>query len=491
MSKFTRRSFIKGAAVATTGALFAEPWSAYAAKRNVLGANDEIRCAVIGFRSRGKSHIDGINKLRQNGHKVRVAALCDVDADVLAAGAKKFTDAGESVETFVETRELIESGKVDAVMIATPNHWHSLSSIWAIQAGLDVYVEKPVSHNVWEGRQLVKAARKYDAIVQTGTQCRSSSAIRDAVKWVQDGNLGEILIARGLCYKPRGSIGRVAGPQPVPEQIHFNEWLGPAEEQPFPLMRENLHYDWHWVWNTGNGDVGNQGIHQMDIARWFLGEKALAPRVWSVGGRLGYVDDGETPNSQIVYHGYEKAPLIFEVRGLREKSGSKDMDKFMGASIGVIIHCAGGHVVVPNYSSAIAYDKSGKEIKSWKGAEDHFENWIRAVRSRKTTDLTADIEEGHISSALCHVGNISHRSGGPASRNQITDAIREDMGAIESQDRLFQHLAANDVNLVDTPLTLGAELNLNPSTERFKDNALANRLLSREYRKGFVVPKRV
>lgn len=490
MNNLNRRKFIKGTAVASAGALFASKWSAFAAESSVRGANDEIRCAVVGFGGRGQSHIDGINALREKGYKVRITALCDVDREVLAKGAaKQKSKTGDTVETYVDIREMLESRDVDAVMIATPNHWHSLGAIWAIQAGKDVYLEKPVSHNVWEGRQLVKAARKYKKIVQTGTQSRSSYGIREAVQWVKEGNLGKITIARGMCYKPRNSIGKVTGPQPVPESIDYNLWLGPAEDT--PLMRQRLHYDWHWVWATGNGDLGNQGIHQMDIARWFLGEMELSPRVWSIGGRLGYVDDGETANTQVIFHDYAKAPLIFEVRGLPEKKGAKNMDRFMGGRVAVVIHTEGGHVLVPDYNGATAFDKDGKEIKTWKGSDDHFENWIKAVQSRKAEDLNADILEGHLSSALCHTGNISHRVGGPATDRQIRDAIKSDLGGTESYERMLAHLQANEVDLGLTPLTLGADLAMNTKTERFTNNKLANELLTRKYRKPFVVPNRV
>ncbi|HAV63682.1 MAG TPA: dehydrogenase [Verrucomicrobiales bacterium] len=490
MNQINRRKFIQGSAVASAGALFASKWSAFAADSSVRGANEEIRCAVVGFKGRGQSHIDGINKLREQGHKVRVTALCDVDSQVLAKGAAAQKEkTGDTVETYEDIRDLLESRNVDAVMIATPNHWHALGAIWSIQAGKDVYLEKPVSHNVWEGRQIVNAARKYKKIVQTGTQSRSSHAIRDAVQWIKDGNLGKITIARGMCYKPRNSIGRVSGPQEVPDHINYDLWLGPAEMT--ELTREKLHYDWHWVWATGNGDLGNQGIHQMDIARWFLGEMELSPRVWSVGGRLGYVDDGETANTQIIYHDYARAPLIFEVRGLPEKKGAKNMDKFMGGSVAVVIHCEGGHVFVPSYTAATAFDKGGMEIKSWKGADDHYENWIKAVRSRKVEDLTADILEGHLSSALCHTGNISHRIGSHADDAKIRGAISNDLGALETYERMVDHLKANEVDLLGTPLTLGADLQMNPKSERFTNNRKANRLLTRDYRKPFVVPKKV
>ena len=259
------------------------------------GANDDIRVAVIGFNGRGENHISEYLKVKG----VRLVALCDVDAKVLEKGQAQLLKKGADVATYQDLRKLLESKEVDAISIATPNHWHSLAAIWGCQAGKDVYVEKPVSHNVWEGRQLVKAAAAHQRIVQMGVQSRSGVGLANALTWLKTNPLGKVKYARALCYKRRPSIGKVTEETPWPADIDKDLWHGPAEIQ--PLMRAKLHYDWHWVWNTGNGDLGNQGIHQMDIARRFLGEPALSPAVWAVGGRAGYVDDGETPNSLIVF----------------------------------------------------------------------------------------------------------------------------------------------------------------------------------------------
>ncbi len=482
----TRRQFLKSTAVAS--AALAMPASSWG---RVPGANDDIRVAVIGFNGRGNDHISGFKRLPG----VRLVALCDVDQQVLDKGKAALAKENISVETFTDVRKLLQRDDIDAISTATPNHWHSLIGIWAVQNGKDAYVEKPVSHNVWEGRQLVKAARKYNKIVQTGTQSRSNPGLREAVAWIQAGNLGKIKLARGLCYKPRQSIGKVAAPTPIPSHIDYDLWCGPSPKQ--PLHRAKLHYDWHWQFVTGNGDVGNQGIHQMDIARWILGESRLSPMVLSVGARVGYADDGDTPNTQFVYHGYAKAPLIFEVRGLPKskeyhaEGWGKNMDVFKGASIGVIVECEGGMVSIPTYDSAKAYDRSGKLVKEWRQSADHYANFIAAMRSRKVSDLNADIEEGHLSSALCHMGNISHLLG----EKLGTDAIRERLGgnpdARETFGRLSDHLASNGVNISGKTLSLGATLWVDSRSETFPSNKAANRLLTREYRKGFEVPSRV
>jgi hypothetical protein len=258
-----------------------------------------------------------------------------------------------------------------------------------------------------------------------------------------------------------------------------------------PLMRKRLHYDWHWVWPTGNGDLGNQGIHQMDIARWFLGEMELAPRVFSVGGRLGYIDDGTTPNTQIVFHDYKKAPLIFEVRGLPAGDGKNEMDKLKGASVGNIIECENGYVVVPNYTGATAYDKEGNKVKEFKGSESHHGNFVKAVHSRQSKELNADILEGHLSSSLCHTGNISYRLGHKVRPQELREAIKGDRGASETFDRMAAHLEANGVDINKDQLALGVPLKMDPKTEKFIGNKQANALLTREYRQPYVVPEKV
>jgi predicted dehydrogenase len=304
-----RRQFLKRTALGAAGLgafnLFsAQSWS------QVAGANETVRIAVVGLRGKGKNHVRDFRELPG----VKVVAICDVDIDMIARERAKFEEDGESVRTFLNYQTLLEQKDIDAVVIATPNHWHTLMAIWALEAGKHVYVEKPLSHNVWEGRQLARAAANSPLVAQHGSQKRSSRALADAVEYVRAGNLGKLKVSRGFCYKRRKSIGWVDSPQPIPPSVDYNLWTGPAEMG--PLMRESLHYDWHWVWNTGNGDLGNQGIHEVDIARWFLGDPAMPERVLSVGGRFGYVDNGETANTQAIMFDYGEAPLLFEVRGL-------------------------------------------------------------------------------------------------------------------------------------------------------------------------------
>lgn len=491
MSQLTRRSFLKRTAAAA--AAVSLPAKVYAA---APGSNSQLRVAVVGFNGRGQSHISGFNNLSNMG--VRITALCDIDSKVLEKGTAQMKSKGVEVEPFTDIRKLLESKEIDMVSFATPNHWHALGAIWALQAGKDVYVEKPVSHNVWEGRQLVNAAKKYNRIVQMGVQSRSAYGIQKAVEWAAAGNLGKIVSSRGLCYKRRPSIGKADAPLEWPAEIDKDLWFGPAQIK--PIMRKKLHYDWHWVWDTGNGDLGNQGIHQMDIARRFIGEPTVAPRVWSVGGRLGYVDDGETANTQIVYQDYDKAPLIFEVRGLPSSAENKEMDKYRGAQVGVVVQYENGHIVVPNYNDAHAYDKDGKEIQKFslpkKGQEgfgevheDHFKNFVEAVISRKPEQIRGQILDGHLSSAMCHTGNISYLLGKKQKPEEIREALKANKEAMDSLGRMLTHLEANKVDVNVDQLTMGVFLKMDVKTEKFIDNPEADKLLTRDYRAPYVVPE--
>jgi predicted dehydrogenase len=344
MLRVSRRRFLATAASGAAGTIVGRR-----AASHTLDANNAVRVGVVGLRGRGQWHLSMVSSIAG----FRLAAVCDVDPAVLGGVVETVRNRGEQVRGFQDIRDLIACKDIDAITIATPNHWHALAAIWACQAGKDVYVEKPVSHNIFEGRQLVRAARKYQRMVQVGTQARSNPDLIEAVAWVRAGNLGKIEYARGTCYKPRMSIGK-AGTGRIPPGLNYDLWLGPASKK--LLTRKNLHYDWHWMYDYGNGDLGNQGVHEMDIARWFLGQAAVSPRVISIGGRLGYDDDGETPNTQLVYHAYEGPPLVFEVRGLPtskefQASGrlwGENMDTLEGFSrgrgVGVFVVCEGGTV---------------------------------------------------------------------------------------------------------------------------------------------------
>jgi len=456
-------------------------------KARIVGANNDIRIAVVGLNGRGKNHLDGLSM-----KGVRIVAICDVDNAVLDRTTAYLKEKHNiAPQPYQDVRKLLENKDIDAVTFATPNHWHSLGGIWAAQAGKDVYVEKPISHSLWEGRKLVEAARKYGRIMQAGTQTRSNHAIKEAIAWLRAGNLGKIKLARSLCYKSRDSIGKATEPCKIPATVDYDLWCGPAPKEK-ELWRKKFHYDWHWQWPTGNGDLGNQGVHQVDMVRWALGYDEVAPRVFSLGGRLGYDDDGTTPNTMISWLDYKEVPVIFEVRGLPTKAGDDKMDQYRGErGVSAVFECDGGFMIFPNYTTAIAFDKDAKEIKKWEGTESHYANFIKAVRSRKISDLNADILEGHLSAAISHQANISYQLGKTKSPDEVRDAVKNEKGVAEAFGRMEEHLVANNVDLKKATLTLGPVLEMNPKTERFTNNEAANKLLTREYRKGFVVPEKV
>ncbi len=501
MSALSRRRFLKTAASAA-GVAMVPKLSAGA-----LGSNEAIRVGVIGLRGRGQLHMS----MASSVPGLRLVALCDVDPMVLGPLVEGKQKEGHPVRGFKDLRELIAAKDIDAVTIATPNHWHSLAAIWACQAGKDVYVEKPVSHNVWEGRQLVNAARKHGRIVQAGTQARSNPDLREAVAWLRGGNLGKTLHARGTCYKPRMPIGKT-GRGELPPGLDYDLWSGPAPLK--PLARQNLHYDWHWIYDYGNGDMGNQGIHEMDICRWFLGYDALSPRVISIGGRLGYEDDGQTPNTQLVYHAYDGPPLVFEVRGLpkakeyqaKSRSWGENMDTLDGFSrgrgVGVVVACEGGKLaVIEGGESITAVDAAGKTIRGFdqmhpqfgrgwsKGDQFHFRSWLDAIRTRDPGKLNAPILEGHLSTGLCHTGMISHRLGEKLPASRIRQEVKNHPLLAERFESFREHLARNGVDLEKTHATFGPWLAMDPKAERFIDNPAADALLARKYREPFVVPK--
>lgn len=486
MTQFSRRRFLEDSLIATTAALAAGSLanSAFAEEKEAQSTspNEKLAVAVIGVNGRGTSHLGAFAGRKDT----EVTIICDADKNVGERRCEEVAKKqdGRKPKFFQDIRQVLEDKSVDIVSIATPNHWHALGAIWAIQAGKDVYVEKPVSHNVWEGRKIVEAARKYGKICQTGTQCRSTDGNKKAMAFMKSGKIGEVKLARALCYKGRGSIG-AKGEYAIPEQIDYNLWSGPAPI--LPLTRSRLHYDWHWQWAYGNGDLGNQGIHQMDVARWGLGVNDLGQNILSFGGRLGYVDAGETANTQVSIHGYGDKTLIFEVRGLKTPD-------LKGAKVGNIFYGPDGYVVLTSYEGGAAFDNDGKLIEKFGGGGDHFGNFLKAVRSRQHADLAADIEEGHLSSALCHLGNISYRLGETIKVPEVKDRVsglKMSDAVADTVQRFQEHLAANNLDVEKTEIFFGPQLAI--EGERFT-GALADRAnqqLSREYRAPFVVPEKV
>lgn len=402
MERITRRAFLAQSSRAVLGA---------AAGLTVLRSwsqspNDTIGVAIIGLNGQGKTHMRNFNEI----DGVRIVALCDVDERVLQqSGAMVEQRTGSRPKLYTDLRQLLEDKDIDAVSTATPNHWHALLTIWACQAGKDVYVEKPACWGFDEGEKMIQAARKYNRIVQVGHQMRSDPVTRLAVQRALAGEIGKVYMSRGLCYKPRGPIGIQKDTDPPP-WLHWELWQGPANRRPF--NPNYVHYNWHWFWNYGNGDIGNQGVHQVDIARWFL-NKRYPVKVHSVGGRYGYEDQGETPNTQVATFEYEDGTLlVFEVRGLYTNDEQ-------GAKIGNLVYGSLGYM-----SSGDGYKprRSPQEELPEKentqrpelggtGEPNHYRNFIQAVRSRRVSDLHCDVEEGVISAQLVHLANISYRLG--------------------------------------------------------------------------------
>ena len=427
-----RRTFLKATtAIAGLGIV---------GQARALGANEKIRVAVIGVKGRGGNHIDEFSKQKD----VEIVALCDVDENQLPSRVAELEKSTQrKPATFTDLRKLYEDKSIDVVTIATPNHWHTLASIWAIQADKDVYVEKPCSHNFLEGRRLVEAARSRKKIVQHGTQIRSHAAIREAMQKLEEGVIGEVYMAKGLCYKARGTIGRKKE-VPVPPGVHYDIWLGPAPVRPFTENR--FHYNWHWHWDYGNGDIGNQGVHQMDIARWGLGV-GLPKKVQSMGGHFLFDDDQETPNCQVATFSYpdEKKMLVFEVR--HWITNGEDIGRGgRGGSVGNIFYGSEGIMLISSYTSykVLLYaDNKLEPGPSGDAGGDHVANFLQAVRSRDSSTLNANIEEGHKSSALCHLANMAYR--------------------------------------------LGRTINFDPAAEKCIGDDEANAMLTRKYREPFVV----
>ena len=452
------------------------------------GANGDVRIAVVGLRKKGKEHIASFREIPG----VRIVALCDVDTEFLDYETAQFKSRNERVKTCVDYRRLLDSREIDAVVIATPDHWHALMTVWACQAGKDVYVEKPASHSIWEGRKMVEAARKYGRIVQVGSQNRSDVGLRKAIPYIREGNLGPIRMVRGFHYGRRPSIGKVRGPQPAPPTCDYDLFQGPAPL--VPLMRKQLHYDWHWIWETGTGEMGNIGGHQLDHARWAMGQETAAPRAISLGGRFGYDDDGETPNTQVVFFDYQPVPLVYEIRAMTRAKGDRALDAYRGLRASLRVECEGGFFA-GGRGGGWAYDNDGKRIKQFPGdgGRDHQANFIQAVRSRRVSDLRADVLEGHVSATLCHLANISYRLGQRQPPQSIRQALAGNAVLAESLDRLLSHLNANEIDLDRNPVAAGPALTFDVEAEKFAGDFAewANMYLRRVYRPPFVMPEKV
>jgi predicted dehydrogenase len=498
MSVLNRRRFVKTAVVA--GAAFSV---APAVGRAGVSANEKVGACVVGVNGRGSSHIGGW----LSDARTEVRAIVEVDEDVAEKRASEIEKSqGRRPAVYSDMRKAFESTDIDIVSTATPNHWHALTGIWAMQAGKDAYVEKPVCHNIMEGRAMIAAARKYGRMCQVGTQCRSSNAVQQAVDFIAAGGIGICTFARGLCYKRRKSINPL-GDYEIPSNVDYNLWCGPATYTDPKNTRQRFHYDWHWQRHYGNGDLGNQGPHQTDIARWGLGIDTHPSTILTYGGRLGYqaerndpnyVDAGDTGNTEVSIYNYGDKCIVFETRGLSvDDSADEELNKLFqstsGNKIGVVFYGSEGYVVQKGYRHCIAYDKDMNVIQEFTGGGDHFGNFIDACQSRKVEDLNADVRDGHLSAGVSHLGNISYYMG---EENHVNvEALSVALENVVSQDdnqatlqRTIKHLQQSEVDLEMYPVSLGPKLEFDPERELFTNNAAANQYLSREYRKGFECP---
>jgi predicted dehydrogenase len=462
-----------------------------------------VRLAIVGLGGidvpgsvggRGRQLIDAFRKVPG----ARIVALCDVDQAILDHGAQIMRKAGVAVTTYTDLRRVLDDRNVDAVVVATPNHWHALAAVWACQAGKDVYVEKPLAHNLWEGRQIVAAAQKYGRIVQVGTQSRSSAALREAFEFVRSGQMGKPRYAHAVIYRPRESLGKVAAPAPVPSTVNYDLWSGPAPLE--PIRRQDLHYAWHWFWTWGNGEIGNNGPHYLDLCRWALGCQAPPRHALSIGGRFLFDDDGETPNTHIALLDCDPAPILCELRGLPEDK--KPTGSFRGLRTGVIIQCEGGYLKT-DLTGGSAFDHQDQEIRKFAGPKagdmvvTHVTNFVAAMRSRNAGQLHAPVLEGHLSTACAHVANVSHRLGATADPEAIRAAIQKAAPTTAAAtafadvfERYEQHLAIHGVTRPVAPGVLGAWVTLDPARERFVGPLAdqANALATRAYRAPFIMP---
>jgi len=481
-----RRDVLRSTLYAGT-ALALPTWS------RAAGANGDIRVAVIGFNQRGAGHIKSLLGLKSEG--VRLVALCDVDTAVIDKHVANLEKEGIKVKTFTDYRKLVEDPEIDAVTIATPNHTHTIIALTALAAGKHVFVEKPVNHNIHEGKALVDAGKKVEGklILVHGMQRRSDLGWASAMEYVKSGALGKMTLSRGVNYKARQSIGKVSGPQDAPSTVNYDLWCGPRDTA--PIMRERFHYDWHWQWPYGNGDIGNQGPHQLDVARWALGNPEKLPiRVMGIGNRWGYDDDGDTANNQLAFYDYGEGnvPLLFDNRGLprADMNWQKGFEPaYKGIRIGNVIHCEGGYV-----AESKAYDSEGKfngqkfEIRD---GPSHMKNFILSIKEGKLVDENLHITHGYHAASLAHLANIAYRIGKATSVGEIKERLQGDKAGQETFEDFIANLAANKIDADADKALLSPWLSFNPDTLKFEGEFAeeANKINEGDvYRKGFELP---
>lgn len=485
MSSLSRRDFLGTTAAASTAfSLFTIAGTK--ASGRVIGANDTVRIGVAGCGGRGSSHVEAWT----SAEKVQITNLIDPDPKQTAAKTKYVEGRSQSKPKSVkDIRQALDDKELDAISIATCNHWHSLITIWACQAGKDVYVEKPISHNVFEGRKCVEAAKKYNRVVQHGTQKRSDSGTAKLMAVVHSGKYGKLLVSKGYCCKNRWSIGTKPVEAP-PDYLNFDIWTGPAPKMDF--HRNLVHYNWHWFWQTGNGDIGNQGVHEMDVARWAIKDGTLPTRVWSMGGRFvpDGKDQGETPNQLLSVMEFGDTLLVFETRGL---TGDKKYTEWPNEVMNEFYTTDG---VIKGGKFYAKGSTTGEAIKTDDNAKvapgGAFGSFTAAMRSRRPEDINCDAEVAHYSAALCHLSNISYRLGKEVPYSKEAPKETGDNQIVrETFDKIRENIAGVGMSLTDAKYTVGRELKFDPKSEQFVGDEAANALLTRPYRAPYVMPANV
>jgi hypothetical protein len=478
MNHLSRRHFVKTAAAIGVA-------TSVNTSQAISLANDEVQVGFIGCGGRAGEHMKEFSNMKG----VRIAGLCDPDQGKTNAAKEKFAP---SAKTWADLRSMIDDKNIDAVVIAACNHWHCLAAIWAMQAGKDVYVEKPLSHSQWEGKQTVAAARKYNRICQVGTQQRSDPMQAEIKKFLhQDKTLGNIISARVNRYGVRDAIGLRTTPLSIDPKVDYNLWLGPAQEK--PIYRDKLHYDWHWDWNTGSGEMGNWGVHVLDDLRnnVFQDKVTLPKRIFGGGGRMVWKDAGETPNVHFVYFDTGSIPVVIGLTNLPESPTNGKSPKCPGPGSGYIAYCEGGRFEGQR-GRAVAFDSDGKVIKEFKGNSGgriHQQNFIDAVRKRDSSILNTDVEVGHHSTGWCNLANVAYRAGAAYSQEKAESLkSKEWLSLLDEMKRLME---SHSLKMDSVGMKLGPMLTVDPSTELFtgEHSEVANKFLKREYRKPFVVPE--
>ena len=478
MARLNRRDFVKAGFAA--GAVFALPGQSLHA-----AANEEISVGFISCGGRAGGLMGSFEKIKG----VNIAGLCDPDEKRLGLAKQRFPKA----TGYSDLRDLIADESIDAVVVATCNHWHCLAAIWAMEAGKDVYVEKPLSHSQWEGQQTVAAARKYDRICQLGTQQRSDPMQAEIKQFLhEEKGLGEIEWTRVNRIGRRASIGKRNSPLEIEKNVKYDLWLGPAQDQ--PIFRNKLHYDWHWDWNTGSGEMGNWGVHVLDDVRnnVFQDSVTLPQRIQGTGGRVIWEDAGQTPNVHYVYFDTGSTPVVITLANIESKPGSKKSPSHPGPGSGYVAYCQGGRFEGQRGRGA-AFDKDGKMIKQFKGNSGnglHQQNFIDAVRAHDASILNADVEIGNDSTGWCNLANIAYRAGSPYSVKTASAGPQEFLAANKEMESV---LAPHEIKLEGGQIMCSPVLDFDVKTERFigPHSDSANQFLKREYRAPYIVPKLV